>query len=89
MTAVAPAPPVEVRALRRPEDCLRCETLYREVFGLTPDDESINARLLISIGRNSGLVIGAYADGALVGFALSFLARREEDGRLYQYSQTA
>jgi len=89
MSALAPALPVDVRVLSRPEDCLRCERLYREVFGLTPDDESINARLLISLSRNSGLVIGAYADGDLVGFALSFLARRDSGGRLYQYSQTA
>jgi predicted GNAT superfamily acetyltransferase len=88
LNALAPTLPVDIRILSRPDDCARCEALYREVFGLEPDHGSINARLLVSLGRNSGMVIGAYANGELVGFALSFLAR-QDDGRLYQYSQTA
>lgn len=89
MSAIAPAPPVEVRVLSRPEECGCCEAVYREVFGLTSNDGSINARLLVSLARNSGMVIGAYAGGELVGFTLSFLARDTASGRLYQYSQTA
>jgi predicted GNAT superfamily acetyltransferase len=83
------APPLTVAVLRSPEDCARCELIYREAFGLAPDDGSLNARLLIGLSRNSGMVIGAHAGGELVGFALSFLARNDGDGRLYQYSQTA
>jgi predicted GNAT superfamily acetyltransferase len=82
-------PPLTVAVLRSPEDCARCELIYREAFGLAPDDGSLNARLLIGLSRNSGMVIGAHAGGDLVGFALSFLARKDGDGRLYQYSQTA
>ena len=89
MSALAAAPAVEVRVLSRPEDCACCEAVYREVFGLTPNDGSINARLLVSLARNSGMVVGAYADGELVGFTLSFLARDRASARLYQYSQTA
>jgi predicted GNAT superfamily acetyltransferase len=83
------ASPLTVAVLRSPEDCARCELIYREAFGLAPYDGSLNARLLIGLSRNSGMVIGAHADGELVGFALSFLARKDGDGRLYQYSQTA
>jgi predicted GNAT superfamily acetyltransferase len=83
------APALATAVLRSPEDCARCELIYREVFGLAPDDGSLNARLLIALGRNSGMVIGAYGNGELVGFVLSFLARQDRDGRLYQYSQTA
>lgn len=89
MSALAPAPAVEVRVLSRPEECACCEAVYREVFGLTANDGSINARLLVSLARNSGMVIGAYAGCELVGFTLSFLARQQASGRLYQYSQTA
>jgi predicted GNAT superfamily acetyltransferase len=87
MTATAAAR-LKVAVLRRPEDCGRCELIYRDAFGLDDSDGSLNARLLIGLGRNSGMVVGAYGDGELVGFALSFLAR-QDDGRLYQYSQTA
>jgi predicted GNAT superfamily acetyltransferase len=92
MTARPPAthaPGLATAVLRSPEDCARCELIYREVFGLAPDDGSLNARLLIALGRNSGMVIGAYGNGELVGFVLSFLARQDCGGRLYQYSQTA
>lgn len=90
MTASAVAAEVaEVRELRSPAECAQCEPLYREVFGLAPGDGSVNGRLLVALGRNSGIVVGAYAEGFLVGFALSFLARDDETGRLYQYSQTA
>jgi predicted GNAT superfamily acetyltransferase len=83
------APELATAVLRSPEDCARCEVIYRDVFGLEPDDGSLNARLLIALGRNSGMVIGAYGQGELVGFVLSFLARQDRGGRLYQYSQTA
>jgi predicted GNAT superfamily acetyltransferase len=88
-TPIAAGTAVTTDLLSTPEDFARCELIYREVFGLAPDDGSLNARLLIGLSRNSGMVIGAYGNGELVGFALSFLARQDGDGRLYQYSQTA
>lgn len=90
MTAsVVAAVAAEIRELRSADECAQCEPLYREVFGLAPGDGSVNGRLLVALGRNSGIVVGAYAAGSLVGFALSFLARDDGTGRLYQYSQTA
>lgn len=73
--------------LTRPADFASCQLIYQEAFGLGPEDGSLNPRLLTGLSHNSGLVIGAHAGDKLVGFALSFLARRA-DGRLYQYSQT-
>jgi predicted GNAT superfamily acetyltransferase len=85
-------PRIEVRLIGEPAECERCVSVYREVFGLAPGDGSLNARLLTALTRNSGMVVGAYVAEQqleLVGFALSFLARQDSDGRLYQYSQTA
>lgn len=87
--AVAALQLTEVRELHSAEECAACEPLYREVFDLGPDEGSLNARLLVSLSRNSGIVIGGYSAGSLAGFAVSFLARDEQSGRLYQYSQTA
>ena len=89
MSTLTPTRPVDAAVISSPEDCARCESIYREAFGLGPGDGTLNARLLIGLGRNSGIVIGGYGDGQLVGFALSFLARQDTDGRLYQFSQTA
>lgn len=72
-----------------------CESLYVSVMGLRPNDGSINPRLLAALQANSGVVLGAYAEGELIGFAYSFLGRegagaaRRSETRLYQYSQLA
>jgi predicted GNAT superfamily acetyltransferase len=72
-----------------------CESLYISVMGLRPNDGSINPRLLAALQANSGVVLGAYAGGELIGFAYSFLGRegagaaRGSNARLYQYSQLA
>jgi predicted GNAT superfamily acetyltransferase len=88
MSRTGTLPRIEVRLISEPADCDRCVSVYREVFGLAPSDGSLNARLLTALGRNSGMVVGAFNGVELVGFALSFLGR-QDDGRLYQYSQTA
>lgn len=75
--------------LTRPADFYACQLIYQEAFGLRPEDGSLNPRLLTGLSHNSGMVIGAHAGDELVGFVLSFLARQDSDGRLYQYSQTA
>jgi predicted GNAT superfamily acetyltransferase len=82
---------VLVRAIGDPAAMTECERLYREVMGLRPEDGSINPRLLTALQHNSGLVVGAYADDRMVGFAYSFLARelRRDPPELYQYSQLA
>jgi predicted GNAT superfamily acetyltransferase len=81
--------PVTAGLLTRPADFAACHLIYQEAFGLRPEDGSLNPRLLTGLSHNSGLVVGAHVGDELVGFAISFLARRDSDGRLYQYSQTA
>jgi predicted GNAT superfamily acetyltransferase len=84
-----------VRDLDGAAEMTACESLYASVLELRPNDGSINPRLLIALQANSGIVLGAFVDQALVGFAYSFLARerpgRHEGStggdRLYQYSQ--
>lgn len=80
---------VEVRALVTPEEISRCVSLYESIFDLGPEDGSLNTRLLVGISRNSGIVVGAYAESELIGFTFSFLANDDSDGTLYQYSQIA
>jgi predicted GNAT superfamily acetyltransferase len=84
-----------VRDLDGAAEMTACESLYASVLELRPNDGSINPRLLIALQANSGIVLGAFVDQVLVGFAYSFLAReragRHEGSvvgdRLYQYSQ--
>jgi len=89
VTNVATVAGVEVRPFTAPEEMSQCESLYRQVFGLRAEEGSLNARLLVALGRNSGIVVGAFAGGKLVGFAFSFLAQDARSGLRYQYSQTA
>ncbi len=83
------AAPMEVRQLRDPDELSECTALYGRVFALGARGASINARLLIAIAANSGIVVGARAEDRLIGFVYSFLARESPGGPLYQYSQTA
>jgi predicted GNAT superfamily acetyltransferase len=80
---------VEVRELTTPDDLAACSNLYPSAFTLRPEDGSLNPRLLMGIARNGGIVVGAFAEGTLIGFAFSFLAQRSQGGALYQYSQNA
>lgn len=80
---------VEVRELTTPDELAACSSLYLAAFTLRPEDGSLNPRLLVGISRNGGVVVGAFAEGELIGFAFSFLAQRAPGGPLYQYSQNA
>jgi predicted GNAT superfamily acetyltransferase len=76
-----------VRVDQMPE----CQALYANVMHLQPGDGGINARLLSAVQANGGLVLGAYAEGELVGFAYSFVGRdaHTPSDPVYQYSQLA
>ncbi len=80
---------VEVRELTMPDDLAACSNLYLSAFTLRPEDGSLNPRLLVGISHNGGIVVGAFAEGELIGFAFSFLAQGAPGGDLYQYSQNA
>ena len=88
MVAAAP-PDLVVRSVTSPHELDECVHLYEEVFHLGPGDGSLNTRLLVGIVRNSGIVVGAFVEGRMIGFALSFLAFDVEQQVLYQYSQLA
>jgi predicted GNAT superfamily acetyltransferase len=80
---------IEVRELVKPEELARCASLYQSAFSLRPEDGSLNPRLLVGLVKNGGIVVGAFSDDLLVGYALSFLALQGEGEDLYQYSQNA
>jgi predicted GNAT superfamily acetyltransferase len=80
---------LHVGRVRDQADYLQLERLYRAAFGIRDDDGSINARLLMAMDHNSGIVVVAYAGSQALGFACSFLSRDPSSGRMYQYSQTA
>jgi predicted GNAT superfamily acetyltransferase len=78
-----------VRDVTEPDELSLCVKLYEEVFRLGPGDGSLNTRLLVGMVRNSGIVVGAFAGGEMIGFALSFLAFDRARQLMYQYSQVA
>jgi predicted GNAT superfamily acetyltransferase len=88
VVATAPPDPV-VRSVTSPDELDMCVRLYEEVFHLGPGDGSLNTRLLVGMVRNSGIVVGAFVEGQLIGFVLSFLALDMERQVHYQYSQLA
>jgi predicted GNAT superfamily acetyltransferase len=79
---------VEARELRTIDEIRAGVALYRRVLQLTGEDASVGPRLLAALRNNGGVVLGAFVDGMIVGFAYGFLAR-DSDDRLYHYSQAA
>ncbi len=62
-----------------------CEQLQQLVWG---DEFAVPLNLLVTVQRNGGLVLGAFAGDELVGFVFGFLARTA-DGRLKHASHMA
>jgi predicted GNAT superfamily acetyltransferase len=65
--------------------------LYRGVFGYTGDDESLNPRMLSSLLRHSGSVVGAVdPSGTVLAFAYGWAAvDTGDDPHVYHFSQAA
>ncbi|MQA88342.1 MAG: GNAT family N-acetyltransferase [Streptosporangiales bacterium] len=61
--------------------------LYRDVFELPPTDPAVSPRLLASLQRNGGTVLGAFDGDRLVGFAYGYLGKDVRTGEIYHYSQ--
>ena len=74
---------IEIRQVRGVEDYDACVRLQREVFGL-PDLEISPRRHLIVSTQAGGWVLGAFADGRLVGFVLHLPAVRQNE--IFGYS---
>lgn len=83
---------IEVRPLDRPEELRYAVDLYRAVLGLDSVDPAVSPRLLASLSKNAGSVIGAFdplRPDALIGFAYGFIGKDPDSGEIYHYSQTA
>lgn len=65
--------------------------LYRGVFGYTGEDESLNPRMLSSLLKHSGSVVGAVdPSGTVLAFAYGWTAAEiGEDPHIYHFSQAA
>ncbi len=74
---------LEFRRLDTPEEFRAAEEVQRLAWGLTTD-APVPAPLLRAIQDNGGLILGAFAPEALVGFTLGFLGR--DATKIYHYS---
>lgn len=79
---------VQVRPLSDPAEMQAAVALYREVFRLGATDPAVGPRLLVSLARNGGSVVGAFDGDELVGFAYGFRGA-DPSGAVYHYSQMA
>lgn len=82
-TSAEPGPSVVIRKLTIPEEYRAVEEVQRAAWGLSTDGP-VPSTIQRAIQDNGGLLLGAFAGGQMVGFALGFLGR--EEGRLYHYS---
>jgi chorismate synthase len=71
------------RRLDKPEEFRAVEEVQREAWGLT-EEPPVPSPLQRALQDNGGLVVGAFADIYLAGFALGFLGWDGQD--LYHYS---
>jgi predicted GNAT superfamily acetyltransferase len=70
-TRVSPA--LSIRPIETWNDFLAAEELQREVWKMPDWRDAVPANLLVTIQKNSGLVLGAFDGERLVGFAFSFI----------------
>jgi chorismate synthase len=82
---LAPAAPkdFQFRRLQKPEEFRAVEELHRAAGGLT-EDAPVPTPVQRAVQDNGGIVIGAFAEIYLAGFALGFLGWDGE--KLYHYS---
>lgn len=83
---------IDVRPLDRPEELRHAVELYRAVLGLDAVDPAVSPRLLASLRKNAGSVIGAFPNDRpdqMIGFAYGFIGKDTTTGEIYHYSQTA
>ncbi|PFG18120.1 putative GNAT superfamily acetyltransferase [Propionicimonas paludicola] len=77
---------LHVGPLSAAADLTSASQLYRDVFGYTKPEASLNPRLLKALAANGGSMVGAWdATGALVAFGYGFVGHA--GGETYFYSQ--
>jgi predicted GNAT superfamily acetyltransferase len=80
--STAQAPAVEVRDVRV-DEMRACQAMQRRAWGIVEDGYVVPVATLAAVQRYGGLVLGAFAGEALVGFSFAFLGRVRGDLALY------
>jgi len=70
---------IDIRILETPEDLRAVEDLQRLIW-TGNDTEIVPVHLFRAVVHNGGLVMGAYAEGQLVGFVFGFIGIDTRDG---------
>lgn len=64
---------IQIRLCKTWEECLECEELQKRVWEMPDYRDVVPANLLITAIKNGGILVGAFDDDTLVGFAFGFL----------------
>jgi predicted GNAT superfamily acetyltransferase len=73
---------IEIRVCKTWNECVACEELQYVVWGPPDYREVVPAHLLITAVKNGGLLIGAFEQGKMMGFAFGFLGYDHDAGTL-------
>lgn len=82
---VSTADALRVAEVTAAADLVAASGLYRDVFGYTKPEASLNPRLLMALAANGGSMVGAWQHERLVGFGYGFTGYA--GGDTYFYSQ--
>jgi predicted GNAT superfamily acetyltransferase len=63
---------IQVRPIESLAEYHACEALQRRIWDMPDELEVVPLHLLVTVHRNGGLLIGAFASGELVGFVFGF-----------------
>lgn len=74
---------VEIRDVHGVEELRACQALQRLAWGIVEDGYVLPIATMVGVQKYSGLVLGAFQDGQLVGFAFAFLGRIRGEAVLY------
>lgn len=83
MSTASETSKIVIREVDTPAEIRAVEELQKEVWGI-PDLDVVPATHLIAAKAAGGVLLGAFDDGALVGFVYGFVA--QEDGRIAHHS---
>lgn len=64
---------IEIRLCKTWDECVQCEELQREIWEMPDYRDVVPANLLITALKNGGLLVGAFQNGVMIGFAFGFL----------------
>lgn len=77
---------LQIRPIETQAEYLAVERVTKETWALADYREVVPAHLMITFQQNGGLLLGAWVDGQLVGFSLSFVGLTA-DGRVKMCSE--